>query len=188
MVRLTRIFNTSVLITHNLLLSKCKHQSQFRYHRFVYFILHSVIFDVIRPLLHPDIRNQAIGMLSAGMLACNVARRIGVHKNTIFKLAWKHRLRGLTRPVLWVSTWPTWGLQCCRGPRSRPTSIPLSIFGMSWKGDCEPGSRSLPLWLSWSTLEEEWAAKPQERVLRLIVSTRARCGAIVAAEGEHTAY
>ena len=47
------------------------------------------------PRLHPDIRNQAIGMLAAGMLACNVARRLGVHRNTIYKLARKHRLRGV---------------------------------------------------------------------------------------------
>ena len=95
MVSLARIFNTSVLITHNVLLSKCRHQSQFRYHPFVYFIFRSVIFDVIMPRLHPDIRNQAIGMLAAGMLACNVARRLGVHRNTIYKLARKHRLRGV---------------------------------------------------------------------------------------------
>ena len=37
-------------------------------------------------------------------------------------------------------------------------------------------------------LEEEWAAIPQERVRRLIVSMRARCGAVVAANGGHTAY
>ena len=36
-------------------------------------------------------------------------------------------------------------------------------------------------------LEEEWAAIPQERVRRLIVSMRARCGAVVAANGGHTA-
>ena len=55
------------------------------------------IFDFIKPRMHPDNRHQSIGMLAAGMLACKVARRLGVRRNTIEKLARKRRLTGAAR-------------------------------------------------------------------------------------------
>ena len=136
MVSLTCIFNTSVLITNNLLLSKYKNQLQFRYHRFVYFILRSVIFVVIMLRLHPDIRNQAIGMLAAGMLACNIARRLGVHRNTIIKLASNHRLRGL------VTYLPR------AGPPRVTTTAQRASLGWAGKETASPAARAChPGWV-----------------------------------------
>ena len=46
------------------------------------------------PRLNRDLRNQAIGMLAAGMKVRAVAARLNCHRNTITRWANRHRTTG----------------------------------------------------------------------------------------------
>ena len=92
MMGLTHKLNTFALITHNVLLSK--HHKRKCHFSNVCVLLMNVS---MMPRLKQDIRNQAIGMLAAGMAVGNVAGRLRVHRNTIGSLTRRYRINGNVR-------------------------------------------------------------------------------------------
>ena len=70
------------------------------------------------PRLNEAQRNQAVGMIRAGVSQNEVSRRFGVHRNKISALWRRYQQSGNTR-------------DCCRSGRPRVTSLQYSSGGFS---------------------------------------------------------
>ena len=54
-----------------------------------------IFLSFIMPRLSRDVRNQAIGMLAAGLTVNDVAGRLNVHRNTVGRLLSRYRRTGI---------------------------------------------------------------------------------------------
>ena len=120
------------------------------------------------PRLSQEVRNQAIGMIRAGMTMRDVARLLNVNKTA--------QLHNLGIPVL---PWPA------KSPDMNPIE---HLWDELERRLRDRPNRPQNLRELRFALTEQWLALPRERVRRLILSMRRRCMALVNSRGGHTKY